>query len=396
MVAGGAGAREGQGAGDGPLLAGRWRLGPRLGAGAQAETYLATEVARREEVVIKRVKLGAGWKSFELHERETKVLGQLRHPGVPRLLGAVEEPKGTFNLVMQRMPGENLRELARRQRLSEAELRDLLVRVLEILDYLGTRSPPVVHRDLKPSNLVRDRDGTVALVDFGGVADAGGGGSTLVGTYGYMAPEQLHGQATPATDLYGLGATIVALASGQEPEDLPRKGLKMDLARALPQMPPGLRGVLEAMVEPDPERRPQTAREVVALLARAKGGDARRERAARDERALATVEVPAPAQRRRAKPIFTSVPEPFAALMRLAMLAFAVSGWLGMMVAVVAVRALGGALGLLAGRSRRPAIRAGTDDVAGVLADGRDGFADLARRSVARRTPRALPPARDD
>jgi hypothetical protein len=84
----------GKAPGDGPLLAGRWRLGQRMGAGNQAETYLATEVARRVEVVVKRVKLGAGWKSFELHERETKVLGQLRHAGVPRLLGAVEEPAG--------------------------------------------------------------------------------------------------------------------------------------------------------------------------------------------------------------------------------------------------------------------------------------------------------------
>ena len=121
---------------------------------------------------------------------------------------------------------------------------------------------------------------------------------------------------------------------GKEPEELPRKGLKRDLPKALPHMSPGLRGVLEAMVEPDPDRRPQSAREVVALLAKAKPGDARREREARDDRALATVEVRAPA-RRRVRPLFGGMPEPFGAIMRLAMLAFAVSGYLGMMVAVV-------------------------------------------------------------
>src|SRR6185436_14271899 len=90
--------------------------------------------------------------------------------------------------------------------------------------------------------------------------------STIVGTFGYMAPEQLHGQATPATDLYALGATIVALAGGVEPEDVPRKGLRMDLARHLPNLEPGLRAALEAMTEPDPDRRPQRARDVIALL----------------------------------------------------------------------------------------------------------------------------------
>src|SRR5690349_19766408 len=257
---------------DGALIGARYRLGARLGKGSQGEIFVARDEKSGEEVVVKRITPRGTWKSFELFEREAKVLSQLRHPGVPRHLATIEEPPGTFNLVMQRAPGENLRDLQQRRRLSQLELRDVLVRCLEILDYLHTRTPPVVHRDLKPSNIVRAPDGKVALVDFGGVLDAARekGGSTIVGTFGYMAPEQLHGQATPATDIYALGATIVALAGGVEPEDVPRKGLRMDLDRHLPSLDRGFRAALSAMTDPDPERRPQRARDVVALLAKAK------------------------------------------------------------------------------------------------------------------------------
>lgn len=369
-------------AADGPLLGGRFRLGAPLGRGSQGQTFLATEVARRQEVVVKRVRLGAGWKSFELHERETKVLGQLRHAGIPRLHAAFEEPPGVFNLVMQRMPGTDLRRLVGAQRLSELELKDILVRGIEILDYLATRTPPVVHRDIKPSNLIRDRDGTLALVDFGGVADGGkDGGSTLVGTYGYMAPEQLHGQATPATDLYGLGATLVALAGGVEPEDVPRKGLRMDLERHLPAMSPGLRATLAAMVDPDPDQRPARPRDVLALLSRAPEPE--------PPRALAPPAPPqaltAPTSRALARPVFTDVPEPLRAALRLALLGGAVGGWLALAILALTVRAVGAGVGLFAGKSGRASVRAATTDVAAVLVDGRVGFGDLARRAVARR-----------
>jgi serine/threonine protein kinase len=75
-------------------------------------------------VIVKRLTPRGTWKSFELFERESKVLSQLRQAGVPRHLALIEEPPGTFNLVMQRAPGENLRELTKRRRLSLLELRD--------------------------------------------------------------------------------------------------------------------------------------------------------------------------------------------------------------------------------------------------------------------------------
>ncbi|MCE9572509.1 MAG: serine/threonine protein kinase [Deltaproteobacteria bacterium] len=370
---------------DGPLLAGRFRLGPRLGRGSQAETFIARDEKEKTEVVVKRLKLTGAWKQFDLLEREAKVLGQLRHPGIPRYLQTIEEPVGTFNLVMQRMPGEDLRELTARRRLSMIELRDVLVRALELCDYLHARTPPVIHRDIKPSNLVRAPDGKLALVDFGGVLDAARerGGSTMVGTFGYMAPEQLHGQCTPATDLFALGATIVALAGGVEPEDVPRKGLRMDLAKHLPALDPDLRAALAAMTEPEPEKRPQRARDVIKLLA-----DPRR---AAPERALSTIAPATPARHRNPARMFAALPEPLGALVRLGVVGFSVSGWVAMLGLRFALFMMTWWVLVLPAR-RRPSVRESVRDVDQLLGDGQHGFTDLARAALRRSDRPALPP----
>lgn len=370
---------------DGPRLAGRYVLGPRIGRGSQAETFLAQD-QRRDAighnddatlVVVKRLVPRGTWKGFELFEREAKVLSQLRHPGIPRFFASFEEPPGTFNLVMERMRGETLRELVLRRRLSEVELRDILIRGLEILDYLHTRVPPVVHRDIKPSNLVRAPDGKLALVDFGGVLEAAReqGGSTVVGTFGYMAPEQLHGQVQPATDLYALGATIVALAGGIEPEDVPRQGLRMDLERHLPALDPQLRATLAAMTEPDPSARPARAREVMALLAKGK-------RAALPEpegvRALATR-----GEVRPARQLFPGLAEPWATLLRLTVLGFGAGGWatmaglrLSSLVTFTIVAALVFPL--------RRTVRGAGRELDSMLVEGQAGFSDLMRLAMKR------------
>lgn len=379
----------------GPLIAGRYRLGARLGQGSQGEIFLARDEKAKgaddKEVVVKRFALApqprrgeaapgprGTWKSFELFERETKVLSQLRHAGVPRHLATIEEPPGTFNLVMQRMAGENLRDLAKRRRLSETELRDVLIRCLEILDYLHTRTPPVVHRDIKPSNIVRAPNGVCALVDFGGVLDAARekGGSTIVGTFGYMAPEQLHGQAVPATDIYALGATMVALAGGVEPEDVPRKGLKMDLERHLPSLDPAFRQALAAMTDPDPDHRPQRAREVVALLAKARPA----KQARSDGKALARTGEKQVAARR----MFSDVQEPLGTLLRIGVLGFGFGGWVGMAGIRLSLMITVYLIAMFGFPKRRRVLEVG-HELDSMLAEGQGGFTDMMKGAMARR-----------
>ena len=368
---------------DGPLLGGRFRIGPKLGNGSQGEIFLARDEKAKgsddREVIVKRLTPRGTWKSFELFEREAKVLSQLRHAGIPRHLASFEEPSGTFNLAMQRAPGENLRALSARRRLSQLELRDVLIRCLEILDYLHTRVPAVVHRDIKPSNIMRAPDGRIALVDFGGVLEAARdkGGSTMVGTYGYMAPEQLHGQVTPAADLYSLGATLVALAGGVEPEDVPRKGLRMDLDRHLPALDPALRAALAAMTDPDPDKRPQRAREVVALLAKTPSPP---ERLPQRERALER----RPSAELAPRKMFADIGEPLGTLLRIGVLGFGAGGWLGM----AGIR-LGLAITLMVGAllafPARKKVRSVGHELDSMLAEGQGGFTDMMRGAMARR-----------
>jgi len=141
--------------------------------------------------------------------------------------------------------------------------------IADALRYLHGRAPPVVHRDIKPGNIIRRHDGSYALVDFGAVADRlkPEGGSTVVGTYGYMAPEQFQGRASARSDLYGLGATALVMLTGREPEDLPHVGLGIDVAKAVPSGTPApLVRALASMLNPDPDRRASSIDEALALL----------------------------------------------------------------------------------------------------------------------------------
>jgi len=125
-----------------------------------------------------------------------------------------------------------------------------------------------VHRDIKPANIVMDDEGSLFVVDFGSVRalSKAGGGSTVAGTFGYMAPEQLQGTATAASDIYGLGMTLVHLLTGVPPEELPKVRLEPDYSDYVSpskKFDATLRGMIAAV----PDDRLQTAAAVRDSLA---------------------------------------------------------------------------------------------------------------------------------
>ena len=380
---------------DGPLLGGRFRLGPRIGSGGQGRTFLARDeksVGGEKRVAVKQLRLGgeSGWKRFDLFERELRTLRTLDHPGIPRLLGNFEEPPGTHYIVMEKAPGATLRAIATRVHFTDEELRDVLGRTLEILAYLHSRRPPVIHRDIKPANLLRDAGGKISLVDFGGVLEAvrEEGGSTVVGTFGYMAPEQLHGAAGPATDVYGLGATIVALAGRVEPEKVARKGLRMDLDRHLPGMDPALRRLLVRMTDPDPDGRPATAEQALVELAILDRAPEKRP----DPELRPSASTPAIVED-DILPDDGSIPRPILAVLLAMLFVVGLVGSAAFFVFDVALVPFGFALVRAFMRPARwPALREREKDVRKGLAGARAGFQALAQRGAHGTRRRTLPP----
>jgi serine/threonine protein kinase len=247
------------------LRDGRYTVVGTLGDGAQATTLEAEDAAAGgRRVAIKRfsVRGAESWKDVELAEREAHVLARLDHPGLPRYVEHFEE-NGDLYLVMEKIEGDSVAaRLKERGPMSEAETRAMLHELAAALEYLHERDVPIVHRDIKPTNVIRRRDGSFVLIDFGAVRDKlrPEGGSTVVGTFGYMAPEQFQGRALPASDVYAAGVTALAALTGKQPEDLPHRGLRIDVPAALRDVRPAVSDAfvraLDAMVEPDPDARP--------------------------------------------------------------------------------------------------------------------------------------------
>jgi serine/threonine protein kinase len=218
------------------LFKGRYLILEQFSHKLGIQTFLAQDTDSQKLVIVKIILFGYGlvqWDDFKLFEREAKTLKNIDHLFIPEYLDYFEINEDNiqgFALVQAYIDAPSLDKIVNEGRkFSEAELIELAEKLLAILIYLHQQIPPVIHRDIKPSNiLITNRSGNsigdVYLVDFGAaktVANKENSTITIIGTYGYIPLEQFGGQATPASDLYSLGMTLIFLITGIPPAELP-------------------------------------------------------------------------------------------------------------------------------------------------------------------------------
>ena len=264
----------------GDLLGGRFELDHLASSGGMGEVYKARDHATGELVAVK-VLISGHAADLARFEREARILAGLTHPGIVRYVAHGTTPTSRPYLVMEWLNGEDLLTRLLRSRLTVSESVTIAARVADALG--AAHACGIVHRDLKPTNLfLVDRDVTkVKVLDFGialhGATRVTRTG-TLVGTPGYMAPEQARSgdPVDERVDVFALGCVLYECLTGAPPfmgehfmailgkvlfEEAPL------VRERCPEAPPALEALLTQMLTKNPEHRPRNGQAIAGALA---------------------------------------------------------------------------------------------------------------------------------
>jgi eukaryotic-like serine/threonine-protein kinase len=250
----------------GDMFAGRYRMIARVGRGGMGDVWRADDLILETPVALKLIRSASPPARIRILQ-EVRLARQITHSAVCRVFD-VGEAGDTIFFSMEFVQGEDLAALLKRTGRLTSE------RVLEIARQLcgglaAAHAQGVLHRDLKPANILIDQDGQVRITDFGiAVTKSDIEPQSMIGTLGYMAPEQfLPGAAlSERTDLYALGVVLYELVTGERHQTGTATGRR---SRPSP-LAPGVNAQLERTIlkatNRDPQDRPATALEMAAAL----------------------------------------------------------------------------------------------------------------------------------
>lgn len=267
-------------------------LGPyqvlrRLGAGGMGEVYVAADPRLGREVAIKVLNAGMMREadSRKRFQQEALAVAALNHPNIVHVYDVGTAEDGSPYLVMELLEGESLRSRMAGKPMPVRKVAEIAVQMARALGVAHAKG--IVHRDLKPENVYLTRQGLVKILDFGlaklavrPLAEASSEDATramhtqagmVLGTVGYMAPEQVQGLPVDArADLFALGVVMWEMLSGSHPFrgdsaiDTMHAILREDPPEIAPELglPPTMERILRRCLEKDPDARFQSARDL--------------------------------------------------------------------------------------------------------------------------------------
>ncbi len=273
----------------GEVLRGRYKIREEIGQGGTGNVYLADDLRLEGRLcAVKEVEHDRSLPSKIFKEareqfmREATVLARLDHPNLPKVSDFFSEENRDY-LVMDYVPGENLRTLMLDSRRKKTFLREDVVlgwanQIANALTYLHSQDPPIIHRDIKPSNLKLTPSGLVKLVDFGLVRILVPDEMTITiiqgqGTILYTPLEQYGSDGShtdPRSDIYSLGATLYHLLTNEAPADARKRFLNPESLLPPREINSAIskrtqRGIRWAMAL-HPDKRPESAEDFRLFL----------------------------------------------------------------------------------------------------------------------------------
>ena len=241
------------------ILQNRYRIVQMLGNGGMGCVYQAEDMRLNRDCALKQTFFSNDFLR-NAFKTEAVLLAKLRHDSLPTVHDHFADEHGAF-LVMEYIPGEDLAEMLERRGAFPHNLVFVWAnQLLQVLDYLHTRVPPIIHRDIKPSNLKLNSADAIVLLDFGLAKDMAGGTVVQGGSKHFSSLEQrLHSKTDAKSDIYAFGATLYNLVTGKLPPD------------ALDQRHSAVQNGLPDPFEPVRNLNPQVSRSLANVIDRAMG-----------------------------------------------------------------------------------------------------------------------------